>query len=94
MTEMDTTKKRVGDLIVVGSLVSKMPNLANLTRSSEIFGVKELTIPSKKILTDQNFTSVTVTAEKWLPLVDVAPENIGLYIRMKKKEGYSVLPLI
>lgn len=81
---------RNGEIAVVGSLLSKLPNLANLTRTCEIFGVKELTIPTKKILDDSNYTSVTVTAEKWLPLIEVTERDLPNYLRVKKSNGYTV----
>jgi tRNA G18 (ribose-2'-O)-methylase SpoU len=42
----------VGDLIVVATLLAKIPNFGHLSRTCEIFGAKELVFPSKKILED------------------------------------------
>jgi len=53
----------VGDLIVVASLLDKIPNIAHLTRTCEIFGCRELIIPSKKILQDEQYKAVSVSAE-------------------------------
>jgi tRNA guanosine-2'-O-methyltransferase len=61
----------VGDLIVVASLLEKIPNFGHLTRTCEIFGVKELVFPTKKILEDESYQAVSVTAEKHIPIVEV-----------------------
>lgn len=78
------------EIVVVASLLDKLPNLANLTRTSEIFGVRELVIPSKKILKDPDFLNVTVTAEKWLPFVECAPKDLDKLLLMYRETGYSV----
>ena len=82
--------QRPSEIVIVASLLQKLPNLANLTRTCEIFGAKELVIPSKSILKDQEFLSVTVTAEKWLPFVECPPEKLAQLLRMYKDSGYSV----
>lgn len=83
--------QRPSEIVIVASLLQKLPNLANLTRTCEIFGAKELVIPSKSILKDQEFLSVTVTAEKWLPFVECPPEKLAHLLRMYKDTGYSVV---
>jgi len=86
----DGSVKRASEIVVVASLVEKLPNLANLTRTCEVFGVKELVIPSKGILKDPTFLNVTVTAEKWLPFVECAPENLAQMLMMYKDNNYKV----
>jgi tRNA G18 (ribose-2'-O)-methylase SpoU len=86
----DGSVKRNSEIVVVASLVEKLPNLANLTRTCEVFGVKELVIPSKGILKDPAFLNVTVTAEKWLPFVECAPENLAQMLMMYKENNYKV----
>lgn len=86
----DGRPKRKAEIVVIASLVEKLPNLANLTRTCEIFGVRELVIPNKNILKDQNFLTVTVTAEKWLPFVECAPENLAKLLMMYRADNYKV----
>lgn len=86
----DGKVKRKSEIVVIASLVEKLPNLANLTRTCEIFGVRELVIPNKNILKDQNFLTVTVTAEKWLPFVECAPENLAKMLMMYRADNYKV----
>lgn len=58
-------------LIVVASLIDKIPNLAGLARTCEIFNATALVLPSLKILKEHAFQSISVTAEKWVPLEEV-----------------------
>lgn len=81
-------------LIVCASLVDKMPNLAGLCRTCEVFNAEALVVANKdRLLKDSQFTSVSVTAEQWLPLWDVAPEveEIATFLKTQKKRGYAVV---
>jgi tRNA guanosine-2'-O-methyltransferase len=64
--------------------------LANLTRTCEIFGVSELVIPNKEVIEDEAFRNIAVTAEKWIPLVEVKENDLLGFLIMKKKLGYMV----
>jgi len=88
------TNKRRTKLIVVASLVDKVPNLAGLARTCEIFNVGTLVIPNSKISKDSMFQSISVTSEKWLPIIEV-PEGGPLvdFLTSKREEGYTLLGL-
>jgi tRNA G18 (ribose-2'-O)-methylase SpoU len=86
-------ESRPAELIIVASLVEKLPNLANLTRTCEVFGISGLVIPNKKILEHNDYKNVTMTAEKWLPLYECPPANLVEFIRMKKMSGYAIMAL-
>ena len=88
-----TEESRPAELIIVASLVEKLPNLANLTRTCEVFGISGLVIPNKKILEHNDYKNVTMTAEKWLPLYECPKENLVEFIRMKKMSGYAIMAL-
>jgi tRNA guanosine-2'-O-methyltransferase len=79
-------------MCVVASLLTKLPNLANLTRTSEVLGISELVIPDKNILNDPIYTKVTVTAEKWIPIIECTEQNLPLFLKMKRENGFSVSP--
>ena len=69
-----------------------MPNLGGLTRTSEIFGVKKLLIPSNLILKDKEFKNLSVTAEKWIDIEEVYAYNLIAYLRMAKKQlNYTLI---
>ena len=44
---------------------------AGLCRTSEIFGVSKLVLGSYRYVEDKQFTNLSVTAEKWLPVEEV-----------------------
>lgn len=78
------------EIIVVATLLEKVPNFANLCRTCEIFGVKELVLPSLKLIDEEGFKNISVTSEKWLPLSEVREKDLGEYLKLKKLEGYTV----
>ncbi|CAG4949466.1 unnamed protein product [Colias eurytheme] len=62
------------ELIVVASLIDKLPNLGGMARTSEVFGVN------------------TVSAERWVNVVEVRPgQPLKDYLTSKKTEGYTIV---
>ena len=80
-------------VLVCASLVDKVPNLAGLARTCEIFGLEGLTIPSKKLMNQPLFTQISVTAEKWVPVHEVPEEGMRPYLVSCKRAGYTVVGL-
>lgn len=80
-----------GQLILVTSLISKVPNLGGLCRTSEIFGIKEYVIGSMRHLVDKNFSSLSVTAEKWIPIREVPSEYLQNFLIEKQRDGYTLV---
>lgn len=81
------------EFVVVASFIDKAPNLAGLCRTCEVFNARALCLPNKTMLHDPNFTGMTVTAEKWLPMWDVPPEDVVSLLRKLRKEGYTIVGL-
>eukprot|EP00933_Yihiella_yeosuensis_P032428 TRINITY_DN26021_c0_g1_i1.p1 TRINITY_DN26021_c0_g1~~TRINITY_DN26021_c0_g1_i1.p1 ORF type:complete len:862 (+),score=161.15 TRINITY_DN26021_c0_g1_i1:71-2587(+) len=79
-------------LVVVASLVDKTPNLAGLCRTCEVFHCEALCLPNLKVAKEQAFQSISVTAEKWLPLRGVAK---GVPLRAQllelRRKGYAIV---
>ena len=62
---------RPAGLVVVASLVDKIPNLAGLARTCEVLGAEALVIgDAARTVSHRDFTAVSVTAERWLPIRD------------------------
>jgi tRNA guanosine-2'-O-methyltransferase len=78
-------------LIIVASFIDKLPNLAGLTRTSEIFSIEKLIVNSKKNLDDPEFLNISVSAEKWLTIEEVKIENLQEFFVEQKKIGYSIV---
>lgn len=79
------------DIIVIASLIENAYNLGGLSRVSEIMGVGTLCFHSQEVLKLKDFTSVSVSSEVWLPILELKATDIPEYFRTKKLEGYSVV---
>ncbi|CAD8053841.1 unnamed protein product [Paramecium primaurelia] len=83
----------VGDIIVVATLLEKIPNFGHLTRTCEIFGCRELVLPNKKILQDEQYQAVSVSAEQHLPILEIKEEHLMNYLQLKRLQGYQLVAL-
>ena len=81
------------DLIVVASLVDKPPNLGGICRLSDVLGVGLLTIHDMEVAKHPQFKNVAVTADQWMPMHEVKPEEIKNYLLEKKRDGYTLIGL-
>ena len=85
-------KKRF-DIIILGSLLEKIPNLFGLMRTCEIFNIGALTIPTEDILNDKNFISSSLNAEKLIPLLSIPKVTVKEFIIAYRKLGYIIVGL-
>lgn len=83
----DGQMKLETEIIVIGSLLDKLPNLAGLARTCEIFSVKTLYVPDLLALSSPDFLNIAVTAEKWLDIRQLAIKDISQFLEAIKKEG-------
>ncbi|KAK9236343.1 hypothetical protein V1525DRAFT_379579 [Lipomyces kononenkoae] len=82
-----TTK---GQLIIIASLVDKSPNLGGICRVADALGAELLCIPDINMVRNKEFQAVAVTADKWMPMKEVAECDIPAYLHECKRNGYSV----
>ncbi|KAI8074159.1 hypothetical protein BC940DRAFT_290184 [Gongronella butleri] len=83
-----TEKKRRNDIIVVASLIDRVPNLAGLCRTCEIFNASLLIVHTLKVKDDPYFASISVSSEKWMPMAEVKAPDLDKFLLEKKQEGY------
>ncbi|XP_037593722.1 probable methyltransferase TARBP1 isoform X4 [Cebus imitator] len=83
--------KSISRLIVVASLIDKPTNLGGLCRTCEVFGASVLVVGSLQCISDKQFQYLSVSAEQWLPLVEVKPPQLIDYLQQKKTEGYTII---
>lgn len=81
------------DLIVVSSLVDKAPNLGGICRLCDVLGAGLMTLDDISIQNNKEFKNVAVTADQWMPMIEVKIENIKNYLKEKKQEGYTLIGL-
>jgi len=48
-------------------------------------------VPNLKIMSDKTFLSMSVTAEKWLPLREVPPEDLRRQLLLWRQRGYELV---
>ncbi|RLN47242.1 hypothetical protein BBJ29_004867 [Phytophthora kernoviae] len=81
-------------IIMCASLVDKVPNLAGLARTCEIFNAQKLVVPNLRMTEqDATFATVSATAHKWIPLEEVRPQGNDLREALLrwKREGYTIV---
>ncbi|XP_074640715.1 tRNA (guanosine(18)-2'-O)-methyltransferase TARBP1-like [Tubulanus polymorphus] len=78
-------------ILLVASLVDKIPNLGGLCRTCEVFGANEFVIGSMKYLENQNFQSLSVSSERWINIKEVKPIQLKEYINEMRCKGYSIV---
>uniref|UniRef100_A0A7C9EYI1 tRNA (guanosine(18)-2'-O)-methyltransferase TARBP1 n=1 Tax=Opuntia streptacantha TaxID=393608 RepID=A0A7C9EYI1_OPUST len=80
-------------LVLVASLIDRIPNLAGLARTCEVFKASNLAIADASVLQDKQFQLISVTAEKWVPIIEVPVNSVKNFLERKKREGFSILGL-
>ncbi|CAE7815091.1 TARBP1, partial [Symbiodinium microadriaticum] len=78
-------------LVVVASMVDKLPNMAGLCRTCEVFYCEALCLPNLKVATEQAFQSISVTAEKWLPMRGVPKGELRAQLGELRQQGYALV---
>ncbi|XP_028401420.1 probable methyltransferase TARBP1 [Dendronephthya gigantea] len=84
-------ERRVGDLIVVASLIDRAPNLGGLCRTCEIFGASKLILGSKHVVSEKDFKSVSVSSEKWVDFEEVKIHDLVHFLLKMKREGFTIV---
>ncbi|ETO30283.1 hypothetical protein RFI_06838 [Reticulomyxa filosa] len=85
--------KRKHDLIVVASLLEKLPNLGGLTRTCEVFGASAMTIHDLRMIENFEYQTLAVTAQYWLPIVQVERWNLIQYLKEMRSKHYQIIGL-
>lgn len=78
-------------LRVIATFVDKVPNLAGLARTSEIFSISALYVPNVKVLKDKEFQNISVSAESWLPVKQLKEEHLRDYLARKRARGWTLV---
>ena len=76
---MFENRKR-NDVIMCASLIDKIPNLGGLARTSEIMNASALVINNRAVCETDEFKGVSVTSEKWLPIIEIKEKDLYQYL--------------
>ncbi|XP_017082707.2 uncharacterized protein LOC108115660 [Drosophila eugracilis] len=88
---VETRKALDNELIVVASLIDKLPNLGGLARTCEVLGVKTLILGLKSQAEKSDFTNLSMTAEKTLNILEVKTEALVEFLLEKQMEGFKIV---
>lgn len=90
--QQSTAAGRVRQPVVMcATLVDKVPNLAGLARTCEIFAASSLVVPDARVLKNPAFSKISTGAEQWLPIEEVDEKDLLPWIRNAKRRGYTLV---
>lgn len=79
-------------MVVVASLVDKLPNLGGMARTCEVFGVKNLIVHSLKQINSKEFQGTSMSAEKLVEVKEVAfGKPLIAYLKSMRMKGYTIV---
>ena len=81
------------ELIVVASLIDKLPNLAGITRTCEIFRAKKLIVGDLSIKNDPSFSKISVSADQWVDFEQVSTDILKQWLETMAQSGYQLVGL-
>lgn len=90
---VNARNRRRQPVILCASLVDKTPNLAGLARTCEIFNAQSLVVPNLHVCEDDMFSTISVTANKWMPMAQVRPSELVQQLTLWKREGFTIVAL-
>ena len=85
------SERKKQNLIVVASLIDKVPNLGGLARTCEIFGADTLIVPTKAVCNNKLFKQVSVTADKWVNIDECPPDALYEKLGDLQSKGFSLV---
>mmetsp|Transcript_37473 Transcript_37473/g.80879 ORF Transcript_37473/g.80879 Transcript_37473/m.80879 type:complete len:986 (+) Transcript_37473:62-3019(+) len=85
--------KKKQHLIVCASLVDKVPNLAGLARTCEIFSARTLVMPNLLVKKQDDFKSISASANDWIDMEECKEDDLLSWLYKKRSEGYSIVGL-
>ena len=83
--------KDKGGIILIASLIDSLPNLGGLCRAAEIFGCRELHIANISTVKATAFTSVSVSSESNINIIETTQDALTALLRTKSAEGWTIL---
>lgn len=93
IADVNARNRRRQPVILCASLVDKTPNLAGLARTCEIFNTQSLVVPNLRVCEDEMFSTISVTASKWMPIEQVRPDDLVEQLKQWKHEGFTIVAL-
>ncbi|KAL3806015.1 hypothetical protein ACHAXA_007449 [Cyclostephanos tholiformis] len=83
--------KKKQKLIVCATLIDKVPNLAGLARTCEIFSAQMLVIHNLLVKKQDDFKSISASVNDWIEMEECKKEDLLSWLFRKKSEGFSII---
>lgn len=80
-------------LIVCGALIHNPVNLGGLCRTAEVFRLESLVLPDGAIAQRHDFRNVAASAHHWQPLSVCAPDDLTIWLKDMRSQGYCSVAL-
>jgi len=72
----NVSNRKRNEIIMCATLIDAVPSLAGLARTSEIMNASSLVVQDATVTTLDEFRSISVTSEKWLPVREVKEKDL------------------
>jgi tRNA G18 (ribose-2'-O)-methylase SpoU len=73
------------------TLINKVPNLAGLPRTCEIFAARTLVVPNLLVRKQEDFKYISASANDWIEMEECKEQVLMSWLYKKKAGGYSSL---
>jgi len=90
---LNAAGKKKQHLIVCASLIEKVPNLAGLARTCEIFSARTLVVPNLFVKKQDDFKSISASANDWIHMEECKEDSLLSWLYKKRSEGYAIVGL-
>ncbi|KAI4458168.1 rna methyltransferase [Holotrichia oblita] len=91
MVRDESKTKHHPELILIATLVNSSANLGGIARTCEIYGVKQLVVSDRKVLTSKEFKSLSMSSENWVDILEIKQDILEEYLEEVKKTGYITI---
>lgn len=91
--ELKDVQRKRNNLILIATLINSPANLGGLTRTSEICGIERIVLDDIKITSNKEYKSLSLSAEKWVEIVEKKEKDLVKYLLELKVKGYTLIGL-
>ncbi|KAL6257232.1 hypothetical protein P5V15_012159 [Pogonomyrmex californicus] len=78
-------------LIIVASLVDQLANLDDIAKMCKTFAIKALIVTNTDCVKNKKLEYLSVSADKWLNMIQVKPHELQKFLLNRKKAGWSLI---
>ncbi|KAL1490835.1 hypothetical protein ABEB36_013461 [Hypothenemus hampei] len=82
---------KYNDFLLIASLIEKPQNLGGLSRTCEIFGIKDVVFHNANIVQDKEFRSLSMSSELRINPIEVKDTDLFDYLIQLKRKSYWII---